>query len=590
MAGTSLKRRLRSRPDASDVTRRRFLIGSGAAVGVSAAPAILKGLRAEVAERGSSLFTLGVASGDPRAHSVVIWTRLAPDPLGGLGLPGFPIPVRWEVAGDPGMAKVLRRGLALATARDGYAVHAQVAGLPSDRWFYYRFEALGEHSRIGRTRTFPGPRDGVGEMRFALASCQDYQDGFYVAYRDMLRQDLDFVLHVGDYIYENGQTGNPIAEGRRHNSAEVFSVEDYRKRYALYRLDPDLQEAHARLPFVVTWDDHEADNNYAGKVAEEDAPVQGRAFLERRRNAYQVYAETMPLRLGNRLGARRNRLRLYRSLHFGDLADIHVLDTRQFRSDQPCEDGFGSLDPESVALEAEFGRLFCPEEIDDPEATLLGSRQERWLARGLKFSRARWNILAQQVMMTEWNLAPFAQQFLPEIETIFSVDAWDGYRAARRRLFNLLARLRPSNPVVLTGDIHSAWGANLLEDFADPGSDILAAEFVGSSITSTFGDRDPRPNDALVRDTVVKANPQVAFFNGLYRGYCLCEVDRRRWRTTYRAAGTLEAIGNPDREAFIPFDDTPVETDAVLEIPAGFNAPGSGLRLETKFARLPLGA
>ena len=589
MAGESAKHRLQRGTGAVPSTRRRFLIGSAAAGGLVAAPAVLKGLRAEVAERPSSLFTLGVASGDPRAHSVVLWTRLAPDPLGGPGLPGFPIPVRWEVASDPGMARVLRRGLALAEPSDGYAVHVPVAGLPSDSWFYYRFEALGEHSRIGRTRTFPGPRDAVGGMRFALASCQDYQNGFYVAYRDMVQQELDFVLHVGDYIYENGQTDNPIAEGRRHNSGEIFSVEDYRKRYALYRLDPDLQEAHAQLPFIVTWDDHEADNNYAGKIAEEDAPAQGREFLERRRNAYQVYLETMPLRLQSRFGARNNRLRLYRNLQFGDLAEIHVLDTRQFRSDQPCDDGFGSLDPESVALEAQFGRLFCPEEIDDPEATLLGRSQERWLARGLKFSRAQWNILAQQVMMTEWNLAPFAQQFVPEIETIFSVDAWDGYRAARRRLFDLLATLRPSNPVVLTGDIHSAWGANLFDDFAEPGSDILAAEFVTSSITSTFGDRDPRPNDAVVRNTVVQANPHIEFFNGLYRGYCLCEVDRHCWRTTYRAAGTLDAIGSSEREAFIPFDDTPVETDAVLEIPAGFNAPGSGLRLETKFARLPLG-
>lgn len=588
MAGQASTSPLRRGRDAALSTRRRFLIRSGAAASLIAAPAVLKGLRAAVAERASSLFTLGVASGDPRAHSVVLWTRLAPDPLGSSGLPGVPITVRWQVASDPGMAHVLRRGLALAMPEDGFAVHVQVAGLPSDSWFYYRFEALGEFSRIGRTRTFPGPRDPVGEMRFALASCQDYQDGFYVAYRDMLQQDLDFVLHVGDYIYENGQTDNPIAEGRRHNSAEIFSVDDYRKRYALYRLDPDLQAAHAQFPFIVTWDDHEADNNYAGKVAEEDAPVRGRAFIERRRNAYQVYAETMPLRLRNRAGAGQNRLRLHRSLHFGDLADIHVLDTRQFRSDQPCDDGFGSLDPESVALEPRFGRLFCPEELEDPEATLLGSRQERWLARGLKFSRAQWNILAQQVVMTEWNLAPFAQRSVPEIETIFSVDAWDGYRAARRRLFDLLARLRPSNPVVLTGDIHSAWGANLLEDFAESGSDILAAEFVGSSITSTFGDRDPRPNDAVVRDTVVKANPHIAFYNGLYRGYCLCEVDRRRWRSTYRAAGTLDAIANPDHEALIPFDDTPVETDAVLEIPAGFNAPGSGVRLETKFARLPL--
>jgi len=174
------------------------------------------------------------------------------------------------------------------------------------------------------------------------------------------------------------------------------------------------------------------------------------------------------------------------------------------------------------------------------------------------------------------------------VEDFFNVDAWDGYQAARQRLFDILARVRPKNPVVLTGDIHSAWGANLLKDFSDPNSDILAAEFVCTSISSTFLARDPRPTDAIVRASVVADNPHIEFFNGLFRGYCICDVNRRRWRTTYRAVGALEAINSLDPNAFVPFPNTPVETDAILEIEAGFNEPGSGARLETRFARWPL--
>jgi alkaline phosphatase D len=584
--------------------------GVGATAGLFAAPAILGGLRADAAAFNDPLFALGVASGDPGAHSVVLWTRLAPDPLNGGGMAETPVLVRWQVASDPGMANVLRSGAAIALPRNGHAVHVVARGLPSDSWFYYRFEALGEFSRVGRTRTFPGRRDVVAQMRFATASCQDFRDGFYPAYRDMAEQELDFVVHLGDYIYENGPRGNPIAEGRNHVSEEVFTVEQYRDRYALYRLDLNLQEAHARFPFIVTWDDHEVDNNYAGRIAEEDAPAQGEAFLERRHNAYQVYSETMPLRPANRKHG--PHMRLFRKLRFGDLADIHVLDTRQFRTDQPAEDGFGSTD-DPVNREAELllgETLFDATGILDPNATMLGEQQERWLTGNLARSRATWNILAQQVMLGQWNLSEAARlgtlaqlppgtppeqqeaidNILKQIDDIFNVDTWDGYQAARRRLLDVLAQVRPNNPVVLSGDIHSAWGINLLDDFGDPNSDILAAEFVCTAISATFDALDPRPADALTRASVLADNPQVEFFNGLFRGYCICDVDRARWRTTYRAAGTLADVLNPDPFSLVPFEDTPVETDAVLEIEAGFNAPGSGARIEAAFARIPLGA
>ena len=589
------------------IGRRRILRGLGSAVGLVVAPAILRGVRAEAASPAGSLFSLGVASGDPDAHSVVLWTRLAPDPLNGGGMGNRPVRVRWEIALDPGIAHVVRDGSVAARADDGHVVQVVVNGLAPDRWYYYRFHALGEASRIGRTRTFPPRGARVDRMRCAVVSCQNFVDGFFPAYGDLARQDVDFVLHVGDYIYEGGAAATPLTPDRNHIGSEIFSVADYRNRYALYRLDANLQEAHARFPFLTVWDDHEVDNDYAGTIAEEGAPFAGADFLARRRNAYQVYSETMPLRPENRLHGKN--MKLYRKIEFGQLADLFLLDTRQFRSDQPAEDGFGSTDPDSAnpLLQAAFGEvLFDAQGIENPAATMMGTQQEQWLWNGLKHGRAGWTVIAQQVMLTEWNLIRTAKlniqfnpavpanqkaailQALGAVDNFYNMDAWDGYRAARRRLFHMIATARPNNPVVLSGDIHAAFGSNLLTDFANPGSDMLAAEFTCSSISSTFVGQDPRPSDAIVRPGVAADNPHIEFFNGLFRGYCLCDVDAKRWQTTYRAVGTLADLQNPDPLALTPFDDSPVETDAVLEIESGFGQSGSGQRLATTFSRIPL--
>lgn len=590
----------------TDVGRRRFLQGLGAGTGVLLAPGILYGLPGDRHRYGDSeLFTLGVASGDPTAESVVIWTRLASDPLNGGGMGKRSIPVSWEVATDPGMAQVIRRGHAVAHPQNGHAVRVPVSGLPSNTWLYYRFGALGKFSRMGRTRTFPGPHDPTDRLRFAVANCQNYEQGFYTAYADMLAQDLDCVIHVGDYIYESGPTSTPIAAGRVHNSPEIFSVEDYRNRYALYKLDPHLQDAHAEYPFIVTWDDHEVDNNYAGTFAEETAPYQGADFLQRRRNAYRVYAETMPMRPQ----LRRTRggdlaLTLYRQLQFGDLANLYMLDTRQYRTDQPCDDGFGSLDPDSVLLESQYGTLYCPDEILDPDSSMLGDSQEAWLQRRLSQSHAVWNLMAQGIMVTRWNLAPFAQLLLPpgyEVNTLFNVDAWDGYRAAQERLQAMLAELRPNNPIILTGDIHAAWGANIPESYGLENADIVAAEFVSTSIASTFTALNPAQTDMIVRATLARdpasgkgANDDIEFFNGLFRGYYLCDISRDKCTTTYRAVGDIGGVGaayadaaNADNRILVPFEDSPVATDAVLEIEAGFNQPDSGKRLVKRMERIP---
>lgn len=585
------------------VSRRRLLRHLGTAGAllatpgiVRAAPGILKGTLGDPLP--SDLFSLGVASGDPQARSVVLWTRLAPEPLTGGGLRDRLVPVRFRVALDAGMRQVVATGTVPADARDGHAVHATVQGLRPDTWYWYQFEAKGVRSRVGRTRTFPNPGTAVGRrLRFAVVSCQDYAAGFYPAYRDMLSQGVDFVVHTGDYMYEYPASSAPLIPERQYTGGEVFTVDDYRNRYATYRLDPDLQAAHAAFPFLCTWDDHEVDNNYAGLVAEEGAPFQGPAFVERRRNAYQVYRETMPLQVQNRQLTGTGALRIYRDFTFGDLASIYMLDTRQYRSDQPAGDNFGSTDPDSVAVEPVFGeRLFDADGILNPSATLLGQQQERWLAQSLNRSRSHWNVLAQQIMVMPWNLRATARRqvefdprlpplqkaailaLVDQVANVYNVDAWDGYPAARARLLQLVRNSGASNPVVLAGDIHSAWAADLLTDFGDAANaDMVAAEFVCTSISSTFLSADPRPTSFIVSASLAD-NPHIRHFNGLFRGYCLCEVGYDRWRTTYRAV--LGNPADPDPLALVPRANSPVGTDKVLEIESGFNVAGSGKRLQ----------
>lgn len=484
--------------------RRDLLRGAGALTGVVIASQFPQRVIAQPRFSGYP-FTLGVASGDPLADGIVLWTRLAPDPLNGGGMPNHDVPVRWQIATDESMKRVVKSGTKLASAEFAHSVHVDVRGLQPGRHYWYRFKAGNEISPVGRTRTAPARNRPLNRLRFALVNCQDWQNGYYTAYKHVAEEDLDLVVHVGDYIYEYGpEPGGP----RQHNSPEILSLTDYRNRYALYKGDANLQAAHAAFPWAVTWDDHEVENNYARNISENNDPID--QFLIRRAAAYQAYYEHMPLRrLSLPNGAN---LRLYRRLQFGDLAQFNILDTRQYRTNQPCGDGLKPL---------------CDEALD-PNATMTGPTQERWLFEGLQRSKARWNVIAQQVMFSQFDFDP-----RPEVQ-VFNTDQWDGYGAARERVLAFLDRQKPSNPIVLAGDIHSSWVHDIKRDFNQPESRTIGTEFVATSISSDF----PTPFIQPVTLALTN-NPHTKFFNGALRGYIRCDLNRKHWQSDYRVVSTI---------------------------------------------------
>lgn len=461
--------------------------------------------RIEAADRQVSFtadpFQLGVASGDPDHRSVVLWTRLAPQPLlPDGGMPNESVSVDWEIAEDEGFSKIASKGTATATPQLAHSVHAIPKGLKPDRWYFYRFRAGDAVSPVGRTRTLPAPNAMPESLRFAFASCQHYETGLYTAYEQMARENLDLVFHLGDYIYEGGARQNLV---RIHIGAEIQSLSDYRVRHSLYRSDPLLHRMHAVCPWVVTWDDHEFENNYANDISE-DAGVDPVAFLQRRANAYQAYYEAMPLR--PRSLPQGPHMQLFRKGSFGRLADFMVLDTRQYRTDQPNNDKASKINEEAL----------------NPKATMLGARQRGWLQSQLISSEAKWNILAQQVMMG------MVQSFRAGQEGFSSMDQWPGYAYERMELMRFIAERKVPNTVVLTGDIHSNWANELRIDDRQPDTPSVAVEFVGTSISSGGNGR------ALPEyiDVLKSLNPFVKFHN-TERGYVRCTVTPQEWKTDY---------------------------------------------------------
>jgi len=487
-----------------DQERRRLLLAGAAGTLALSLPCV-----AAAAESGSP-FTLGVASGEPSADGFVIWTRLAPKPLAGGGMAPMPVEVEWQVARDENMSRVVRRGSALATPEWAHTLHVEVSGLEPDRWYWYRFRTGRDWSPIGRSRTAPAPGARPETLRFAIASCQHYEDGYYGAYRHMLDDTPDLIVHLGDYLYESNAR-EPV---RRHGSGEPHTLTGYRNRHALYKLDADLQRAHAACPWLLTWDDHDVENDYAGAVAQDFAPRD--QFLRRRAAAYQAWYEHLPLRASarpDRLG-----MRLYRAVDFGTLTRFHVLDARQYRDDQPCGDGRDG-----------GGRLIADcAERGNPARSLFGREQERWLEQGLAASPARWNVLAQSMLMARLDQRPGP-------ERAYWSDGWDGYPAARQRLLDTLHRRRVANPVVIGGDIHSFWANDLLLDFDDPNSAVIASEFVGTSISS-------RGVPYETFKAMLPENPHVKYFESRQRGYALCELRNQELSSRFRG---LDEVRDP---------------------------------------------
>ena len=459
----------------------------------------------------SDPFTLGVASGDPLADSVILWTRLLPaEPL-----PADDVDVTWEVATDDAFTDVVASGTAPAVAALGHSVHVDASGLAADTEYWYRFSLDEFTTAPARTRTFAAEGTMPERFRFAFSSCQNWEQGYYAAYRDLVEEgDIDAFVFLGDYIYEYASGGYADARGRQTGQDfECETVEQYRERYALYHGDPLLQDAHAAVPWIITWDDHEVDNDYAGDVSEQDDDRT--AFLERRAAAYQAWYEHMPVRLDPPDGPD---YEIYRSFAHGDLVRFHVLDTRQYRADQQRSAPFVEQLGDAVQVRDEAL-------ANDLGQTILGEAQRTWLIDGVAASNAVWDVLAQQVFMFGGNaLAGSAPP-------VIVVDTWDGYAADRRAVLDALGT-SADNLVVLTGDFHSAAVAELRADPFDATLPVVGTEFMASSISSSFFD-----DDATVEGLVtgaLAANPQLKWFDAR-RGYTVCEVTPERWVATYRA-------------------------------------------------------
>jgi alkaline phosphatase D len=446
-------------------------------------------------------FSLGVASGEPDHESVVLWTRLAPSPLepdGHGGMTSSDIDVEWQVSASPTFGVLAAAGTVAARHADAHSVHVVAGGLLPDSDYWYRFRARGHLSPVGRTRTAPSPGAGGRDLVMAFASCAHYEAGYYTAYRHLAADRPDLVLHLGDYIYEYSSTQDRV---REHVGAlESVTLTDYRLRYAQYKTDRDLQAAHAVAPWLVVPDDHEVENNVAGLVRGDESPRLSPAeWTARRAAAYRAYYENMPLRPAQAPDAAR--ITLFRRVRWGRLATFHMLDTRRFRDDQACGDGWQS----------------CPAAAD-PARSITGPAQETWLLDGLTRREATWDVLGQQVF--------FAGRVNDAGDT--DMDTWNGYETSRSRIQQGWVDRGVRNPVVLTGDVHTSWANDLKADYRDPASPVIGTELVCTAVSSG-GDG--------TADTAVPSgqlNPHLRFYSNR-RGYVRTRITPAQLTADFRA-------------------------------------------------------
>jgi alkaline phosphatase D len=484
-----------------DDQRRIFLAGAGQMAVLAACAPLAHA--AQSATGGAYPFSLGVASGSPLPHSVILWTRVLADPLRAASTPPVAFSVRWEVAHDEAFTRIAAKGSASAVPALGHSVHVDATGLEPGRWYWYRFMLGDAVSPVGRTRTAPAADSMPAMLKMAVASCQHWEFGSFAAHRHIANAAPDLVAFLGDYIYEWGpyHLKHP---SRALRVDESYSLAEYRARYAQYKSDPDLQAAHRAAPWIVTWDDHEVANDYAGDRDERLSP----AFAQRRAAAYQAFYEHMPLRVAPAGRSDFGKLRIYDRFDWGRLARLHVLDDRQYRAAHACQKpGRGGS---ASVLRSNCGAL------GDQSRSMLGAEQEAWLQNGLTTSDARWNFLVQQTPMAQSSQVPIIQ---PQ-DGRFWNDGWDGYPMARERLFKALQGSGAANPIVLAGDVHTFYATDLKLDFNRPPSKqnpVLATEFCGTSVTS-----GSRPQSRTLQ--FVDMNPHVKYGRSDKRGFMLMEV------------------------------------------------------------------
>ncbi|MBC5768474.1 alkaline phosphatase D family protein [Ramlibacter albus] len=484
--------------------RRRLLAGGAAML---ACPALV--LHAQP-RRDRNPFTLGVASGCPRPDGVVLWTRLALEPLAGGGMGDAAVPVQWELAADEGFRQVVASGSVRASADEAHSARVELSGLQPARDYWYRFTALGARSPAGRTRTAPAAGSNA-PVRFAFASCQHYEQGWFTAYRDMATQQLDFVLHLGDYIYESSWG---VRRVRRHETGIPTELHEFRDRYALYKGDAHLQAAHAAFPWVVTWDDHEVANDYTGDRSQRmQEPAR---FMKVRAAAYQAWYEHMPVPASMR--PRNGMATIHASYRFGDQVDLLVLDGRQHRSPHVCLPGTSAQPLVDCAQRQDAARTF------------FGAAQEAWIDQQLQARPAKWTVLGQPTLLTPTNRGT-------RDAPAYWMDGWDGYPAARTRLLDALARHRPSNVVVASGDVHAFWAADVVRE---PGGPAVASEFVGGAITS----EGPR---AETVQRMLANNPHLRWGRADRRGYAVADIASERCRVEFRAVDDVADAASPVR-------------------------------------------
>ncbi len=510
-----------------DLTNRRALLGLAAA---SAATVWLPRSSWAQPRFNANPFTLGVASGAPTPDGVVLWTRLLPSGFFS-SLGKDPITVRWEIAHDDQFRQIVQQGQSQAMAELAHSVHVEAAGLQSDRWYFYRFHTgVGTESYtslVGRTRTLPTPDAAASRLRLAYASCQRWEHGYFSAYRHMAQEQLDLVMFLGDYIYEYPGAANAV---RNVTGGWVQELNQYRERYAQYKSDADLQSAHAACPWVLTWDDHEVQNDYAGQTAGYTSaaePAWSRDFRPRRAHAYQAWYEHMPVRASVFAQAARAlqddvkegaEVRIYQSLAWGRLATLHLLDPRQYKDPIVCNRdsrlGSSNFDPRNCAAWA------------DPARSMLGKAQEAWLDAGLSRPAGAWQVLGQSSLLGPRN-------FKTNTEPMLWNDGWDGYPAARERLVQSLQKGNLANPqvtpVVLGGDVHENWVGQVKASYADSKSANVGVEFCGTGITSRSGNAS--------RSTVegwLAQNTHFSFAETQAKGYGVCEFTPEQLTTTLR--------------------------------------------------------